>query len=99
MIIIAGTLRIRADMREQALEIFQQMMQSSQAEAGCISYHFYTDLQDPTLMFVFEQWADETALQAHGWSPHMVEFRKARATFIAGDVNIQRYDVQQVKDA
>ena len=99
MIIIAGTIRIHADKREQALECFAKMMQSSQVEAGCISYHFYSDPQDPTLMFVFEQWADETALQAHGWSPHMVEFRKARATFIAGDVNIQRYDVQEVKDA
>ena len=99
MIIIAGTLRIRSEAREQAFEIFDKMKQSSLAETGCITYNFYTDPKDDTLLFVFEQWADETALTAHGWSPHMAEFRRQRTTFIAGDVNIKRYDVEEVRDA
>ncbi len=46
MIIIAGTLRIRSEAREQAFEIFDKMKQSSLAEAGCITYNFYTDPKD-----------------------------------------------------
>lgn len=99
MIVIAGTLRIHSEMRERAFEIFRKLKQSSLDEVGCFNYHFYLDPDDDTLLFIFEQWENEKALQAHGWSSHMAEFRRQRATFIAGDVNIKRYDVKQVRDA
>lgn|SRR5690606_37726900 len=99
MIIIAGTLRVKPELQQQAVETFLTMAQHSAAQNGCLSYYFYTDPHDPTRFFVFEQWTDEETLRAHGWSPQMVEFRRQRAPLIAGEVDIKRYDVADVREA
>jgi quinol monooxygenase YgiN len=99
MIIIAGTLRVKPESVEQALAVFRTMAEHSRAEKGCLAYRFFSDPQDPALFFIFEQWLDESALQAHGWSPHMAEFRRQRAPLVAGEVDIKRYDVTEVREA
>ncbi len=99
MIIVAGTLHVQPDQREQALALFQTMAEQSRAEAGCLAYDFFADLQDTSRFFVFERWADEAALRAHGWSPHMAEFRRQRAAVLTDAVDIRRYAVAEQRDA
>ena len=46
------------------------LTQGSRAEPGCVSYicHFLAD--DPNTVFIYEQYRDEAALEAHRQTPH-----------------------------
>nr|WP_247712107.1 putative quinol monooxygenase [Qipengyuania qiaonensis] len=67
------------DVNEETFEAAVRMMQASRAEDGCIDYIFARDLADPNTLVVLERWRDRDALEAHGNSAHMAEFRKLMA--------------------
>ena len=99
MIVIAGRVKIKPEVREDAIKVAVTMANASQAEAGCIAYRFYADLEAPNTFFIFEHWESEAALKAHFETPHMAEFRNHLPRLLAEDINIQRYDVSSVGNA
>jgi quinol monooxygenase YgiN len=96
MLVIAGTVKIKPEMRAEAMQAAVKMAKASQAEAGCKSYGFYADLADPNTFLIFEQWENEAALMAHFQTPHMAEFNSLIPKFLAAPPSIDRYDVSAV---
>src|SRR5262245_53417347 len=96
MIVIAGSVKVKAERREQALAAALRMMEATQAEPGCHAYRFSTDLRDPTLVHVFEEWESEEALGQHFASPHMAEFQRVLPEVLAGGLDFRRYTVASV---
>lgn len=94
MIIVSGQIRIQPGSLGVALPLIRTMEQATHAETGCIAYRFYTDPQDETILFVYEEWADATALQAHGESAHMAAFRAEWPSFLAEPPKLNRYDAE-----
>ncbi|MBK9052764.1 MAG: antibiotic biosynthesis monooxygenase [Chloroflexi bacterium] len=96
MIIIAGTVQVRPEKRDEAVAAAIRMAAATRQEPGCLSYGFYADLADPHTIFLFEQWADEEALAAHFQTPHMAEFNQITPQVVAAVPEIKRYDVTGV---
>jgi quinol monooxygenase YgiN len=46
------------------------MVPLSRAEPGMLQYQPHRDPEDPTVFFLYEQYVDEAAYQAHVDSPH-----------------------------
>ena len=76
---------------EIALEAVLKMAHASQQEEGCVHYNFYADLEKPNQLFIFEEWESQAALDAHGQTDHMAEFRAAAGVFLTGPRALQRY--------
>jgi len=95
MLVIAGTIRIDPAQLPRAEAAARDMMQATRAEAGCRSYVFSFDLDDPAVVHLFECWESPEALAAHFATPHMASFQKAVAGVIRG-MDIQRYEVSSV---
>jgi quinol monooxygenase YgiN len=93
MLVIAGTVKVKPETRSEAVQAALKMAKASQAEAGCRSYAFYADLEDPNTILIFERWDNEAALMAHFQTPHMAEFNAAIPRFLAAPPTIMRYDV------
>jgi quinol monooxygenase YgiN len=93
MVVIAGSIRIRSEMREEAVRAALVMAAASQAEPGCRAYRFTADLVEPTLFYIHEEWDSEEALRAHFGTPHMATFRAALPRLMAGPAVITRFDV------
>lgn len=51
-----------------------QVARATRADAGCVSYGFYTDVEDPDTLLGLEVWRDEAALAAHMGHGHTTEF-------------------------
>jgi len=98
MIIVAGTVKIRAGVRDEALAVGRVMEQSTAQEAGCITYRFYADPHDDTLLFVFEAWDDAESLSRHFQTPHMAAFNQALPHYLADVPTIKRYQVTSVTE-
>ncbi|MEM1248989.1 MAG: putative quinol monooxygenase [Acidobacteriota bacterium] len=98
MIVVSGTLEIGEEGRERAMEAARKMAVASRAEEGCISYAFYADLENPSVVRVFEEWQDDQALADHFDTPHMKEFRESLVGVDLRSRAIKHYVVQEVGD-
>ena len=83
MIVIAGTVRIRPEAREDAIRAAATMAQATRREPGCNRYHFAFDVEDPNLVHIIEEWASAEALAAHFQSAHMAAFQQAMPGVVA----------------
>ena len=61
-----GMRRGRCDLRQAASRLAQ--------EPGCLMYIVHRHQDDPRHFFIYEQYRDDAALQAHRESPHFQEY-------------------------
>jgi len=94
MILIAGTIPVRPDRREQAIAAALRVAEQTRNEPGCHSYRFFTDLADPNLFFIFEEWESDQALKAHFETEHLKAFRQQMPGLVAGAPSLRRYAVE-----
>lgn len=94
MIIVHGTFPVKADVRDDALELMRQMAVASRSEQGCISYEFYIGLTDPNTLLLFQEWESVDALQGHFETDHMEEFLRILPNVLDGEVATRRYEVK-----
>jgi quinol monooxygenase YgiN len=90
---ILGTFRFPADKMDAARPAMTRMVEASRAEEGCVEYVFAEDLIDSGLIHVKERWVDQTALDLHDASPHMIEWRAASAAVGIGERNLSISEV------
>ena len=93
MIVVAGTVAIKPGKRADALRVAQTMARATEAEAGCVRYRFFADLEDPLIFFLFEEWESDDALARHFHTPHMKAFQQELPALLAGRLDIRRYAV------
>ena len=60
-------------------EVLRTMTPLSRAEPGCLFYQPHRSVDDPRLFFIYEQYADQAAVDAHRASPHFQEHVMGRA--------------------
>jgi quinol monooxygenase YgiN len=55
---------------ERVLALLEELAPASRGEPGCLHYQACRDREDPRRFLIFEVYADEDALRAHGESEH-----------------------------
>jgi quinol monooxygenase YgiN len=93
MIVLAISLAIKPERREDAVNIALRMTADTLKEKGCMAYTFMSPVDDPNTFFVYEEWADQDALDGHNTSDHMKVFQAAIGDCIAGEVSVKKYVV------
>ena len=63
-----------AGREEQVAEIFRKLQTASREESGCLLYIVHRHKTDPRRFFIYEQYRDDAALQAHRDSPHFQQY-------------------------
>jgi len=92
MIVVTGTVRVRADRRAEAAAVAREMAAATRREAGCVSYRFATDLDDPDTICIVEEWESAEALRRHFATPHMATFQARIPELVAGPPAITFYE-------
>lgn len=98
MIIVHGTIPIRPEARERALELARMMAEATRHEVGCISYDFYIGLSDPHTLMLFQEWENMDCLVNHFQTEHMEEFLAELPDVVSGEITTRRYAVQSVEE-
>lgn len=73
MICLNVTLVARSGEETRIAELFPKLQAASRQEPGCLLYVVHQHLKDPRRFLVYEQYADEAALEFHRNSPHFQE--------------------------
>lgn len=93
MLVVAGTIVIDPAKRPEAEAAFEKMRAATLKEPGCIAYQAYFDRTDPGIIFMFEKWENEEALNAHFVTPHMADFGGAMANFGVKATDVRKLEV------
>jgi quinol monooxygenase YgiN len=96
MIVVAGSVTIRHERREEAIRAALTMAEATRAEPGCLAYRFSFDLDEPDTILIFEEWESGEALDRHFQTEHMRVFRARVADLVAAPPAIKRYVVDSV---
>jgi len=98
MIVVSGTMKINTSKRLNFIESAKHVAIETRKEPGCLKYVVGADLEDESLFYVFEEWEDHKALQAHFSTPHMTMYsQKIGDVIIREGTKFQIYNVESVQ--
>ena len=70
---------------DNVLAALEQLAGPSRAEPGCLMWQPHRDPEDPRVFFIYEQYADPAAFEAHGASEHFQRLGVGRRDPAAGE--------------
>ncbi len=76
MICVAVTYLIQPGQEDRAAELFALVTPPTRAEPGCRFYLAHRSLSNPRQFFLYEQYDDQAALDAHRNAPHFEQYVK-----------------------
>ena len=74
MIVLAVTWTAHPGRENEVADIFRKLEAASRKEPGCLQYVVHRHRDDAKRFFIYEQYRDDGALQAHRDSPHFQEY-------------------------
>jgi (4S)-4-hydroxy-5-phosphonooxypentane-2,3-dione isomerase len=75
----------------EVVGILGKLTQESRKEPGCITYQVHRHKTDPRRFFIYEQYKDDGALEAHRAAPHFLQYARKELPKIAERVEGHLY--------
>ena len=76
MVVLAVTWMAKLGREAEVAGIFDKLQTESRKEPGCAMYQVHKHKTDPRRFFIYEQYQDDAALEAHRASPHFLQMAK-----------------------
>lgn len=95
MHIVIATATSQPDQREAMADVLTTLTDASRGDDGCVSYDFYTSIEDPTGFRSVEMWESAEAAGAHLGQPHVATALDDLAPLLAGPPSIIQYEVAE----
>lgn len=92
-IVMTVSFRLHADKRDEALAAALRMETETTREPGCSAYRFWTAVDDPNTLGLFELWDSQDALDAHLKTAHMAAFGHAMVPVVDQQASMTRYEI------
>ena len=73
-------------------ETFTKLQDLSRKEPGCLMYQVHRHRTEPRRFFIYEQYRDDAALEAHRSAPHFLEYAKKTLPRIAERIEGHLYN-------
>ncbi len=93
MIVVHASFWVKPDKRDDLLRVVRSMFAPTRAEAGCRSYAFLADVEDPDRFQVVEEWEDRAALDRHFRTRHILALLASLPKLLARPAEIQIHEV------
>jgi quinol monooxygenase YgiN len=74
MLCVAVTYVFKPGHEQEAVALFGKLTAATRAEPGCRMYQVHRSLADPRRFFLYEQYDDQPALDAHRAAPHFAHY-------------------------
>ena len=87
---IAAIARIpsKPGQRDELINALKPLIEAVEAEEGTLRYILHTDVNEPDVLWFYEQYTDGDAFKAHGSSDAMKTLGPAIGEFAGGKVDI-----------
>ena len=86
MVVLAVTWMARAGREADVASLFARLSDESRKEPGCTMYQVHRHRTEPRRFFIYEQYKDDAALEAHRSAPYFLQYVKKDLPKIADRV-------------
>ena len=76
MVVLAVTWMAKVGREIEVASILVKLTEESRKEPGCIMYQVHKHKTEARRFFIYEQYRDDAALEAHRAAPHFLQFAK-----------------------
>ena len=91
MVVLAVTWMAKNGHENEVAEVFKKLTEESRREPGCIMYLVHRHKTEPRRFFVYEQYKDDAALEAHRAAPHFLQHVKKELPKLGERIEGQLY--------
>ncbi len=92
MVVLAVTWMAKTNREVEVAAILAKLTEESRKEPGCATYQVHRHKTDPRRFFIYEQYKDDTALEAHRGSTHFLQYAKKDLPKVADRVEGHLYE-------
>ncbi len=92
MVVLAVTWVAKTGREPEVAAVFSKLTEESRKEPGCAMYLVHRHRTEPRRFFIYEQYKDEAALEAHRSAPHFLQYAKKELPKIADRMEGQMYE-------
>jgi quinol monooxygenase YgiN len=83
MVVLAVTWMAKTGRESEVAVLFQRLAAESRKEPGCLMFQVHKHKTDARRFFIYEQFRDDAALEAHRAAPHFLQFAKKELPKVA----------------
>jgi quinol monooxygenase YgiN len=76
MVVLAVTWMAKLGREAEVASLFAKLTEESRKESGCAMYQAHRHKTDLRRFFIYEQYKDDAALEAHRTAPHFLQLAK-----------------------
>jgi len=91
MVVLSVIWMAKPGQESPVAQLFSKLQELSRAEPGCLMYQVHRHRTEPRRFFIYEQYKDDAALEAHKSAPHFLEYAKKTLPKIADRIEGQLY--------
>ena len=92
MVVLAVTWMSKVGRETEVAAIFSKLTEESRKEPGCLMYIVHRHKTDSRRFFVYEQYKDDAALEAHRASPHFLQYARKELPKLGERIEGQLYE-------
>jgi (4S)-4-hydroxy-5-phosphonooxypentane-2,3-dione isomerase len=92
MVVLAVTWVAKPGHETEVAALFSKLTDESRKEPGCAMYVVHRHRTEPRRFFIYEQYKDDAALEAHRSAPHFLRYAKKELPKIADRTEGQLYE-------
>jgi (4S)-4-hydroxy-5-phosphonooxypentane-2,3-dione isomerase len=92
MVVLAVTWVAKTGHEREVKELFSKLSVESRNEPGCVMYQVHQHRTEPRRFFIYEQYQDDAALEAHRAAPHFLQYAKKELPKIADRIEGNLYE-------
>jgi (4S)-4-hydroxy-5-phosphonooxypentane-2,3-dione isomerase len=92
MVVLAVVWMAKRGHEEEVAKVFTVLPEESRKEPGCLMYQVHRHRTEPRRFYIYEQYKDDGALEAHRTTAHFMEHTKKSLPKIAERTEGHLYD-------
>jgi len=92
MVVLAVTWTAKVGHESEVVNLFSKLTEESRKEPGCVMYQVHRHKTDPRRFFIYEQYKDDAALEAHRAAPHFLQYARKDLPKVADRTEGHLYD-------
>jgi quinol monooxygenase YgiN len=92
MVVLAVTWMAKTGREAEAAAVLEKLTAESRKEPGCVMYQVHKHKTDSRRFFIYEQYKDNAALEAHRAAPHFLQHAKKDLPKVADRIEGHLYE-------
>jgi quinol monooxygenase YgiN len=92
MVVLAVIWMAKAGRESEVAQVLAKLTEEARKEPGCVVFQVHRHKTEPRRFFIYEQYKDDAALEAHRAAPYFLQFARKELPKIAERVEGNLYE-------